>query len=468
MADKTATSDTFRSGGKKYITQTEYRIENGTATSGTADGSTIKLWEEISARDHSNLNVSSEELLTTGSLSVTPDVASGGFNTSDTRKYYVQVGQYNADGSKKWSPSQFTKGFNDEETLKEMVDRNNGRPSDLLKEAHNSSEKAVAKQARINPSKAKDIINATTVGEQGRQELTRSIADSPVKKGTRNTPDSFGGDIMRYPTNMSQQQDKIKIDMIKFIPKALTAGDAGFGDRREAGTKDIIGTVMLAIPGGIRDDNRVNWGSADMNAAQAKGAALALGMIRGDKQATSSGFDALREGVQDQNVRDAIAIGFAGAAVGAQGLLARTQGAVINPNTELLFNGPALRAFTFQFPFSPRSQAESVMVQRIIRFFKQGMAVQRTENAIFLKAPNVFQLKFVKGEGNQHEFLPKIKVCALLNCSVDYTPDGNYSTYTNSSMTKYTMSLTFNELDPLFNDEYETTGEGAVTNNIGF
>ena len=77
MADKTATSDTFRSGGKKYITQTEYRIENGTATSGTADGSTIKLWEEISARDHSNLNVSSEELLTTGSLSVTPDVASG-------------------------------------------------------------------------------------------------------------------------------------------------------------------------------------------------------------------------------------------------------------------------------------------------------------------------------------------------------------------------------------------------------
>ena len=464
MADKTATSDTFPSGGENYITQTKYRLENGTAVSGRSDGSTVDLWQQVSASDYGKLDIPDDEKLTTGSLSVTPDVASGGVTSSDTRKYYKLVGQYNTDGSKKWSTTASTTA----ELTNQMVDRNNGRPSDLLKEAHNSSEKAVAKQARISPSKAKDIINATTVGEQGRQELTRSIADSPVKKGTRNTPDSFGGDIMRYPTNMSQEQDKIKIDMIKFIPKKLNPSDSGFGDRREAGIKDIIGTVMLAIPGGIRDDNRVNWGSADMNAAQAKGAAIALEAIRGDGKGVASGLDELRKGIEDQNVRDAIAIGFAGAAVGAQGLLARTQGAVINPNTELLFNGPALRAFTFQFPFSPRSQAESVMVQRIIRFFKQGMAVQRTENAIFLKAPNVFQLKFVKGESNQHEFLPKIKVCALLNCSVDYTPDGNYSTYTNSSMTKYTMSLTFNELDPLFNDEYETEGEGAVTNNIGF
>ena len=108
---------------------------------------------------------------------------------------------------------------------------------------------------------------------------------------------------MRYPTNMSQQQDKIKIDMIKFIPKALTAGDTGFGDRREAGTKDIIGTVMLAIPGGIRDDNRVNWGSADMNAAQAKGSCPCSKLIRGNDPATASGFDALREGIEDPNVR---------------------------------------------------------------------------------------------------------------------------------------------------------------------
>ena len=63
-----------------------------------------------------------------------------------------------------------------------------------------------------------------------------------------------------------------------------------------------------------------------------------------------------------------------------------------------------------------------------------------------------------------------MKVCALLNCSVDYTPDGNYSTYENSSMTKYTMSLTFNELDPLYNDEYDddTTRKETQTTDIGF
>ena len=183
MADKTATSDTFPSGGENYITQTKYRLENGTAVSGRSDGSTVDLWQQVSASDYGKLDIPDDEKLTTGFV---------GAMGVDSRKYYKLVGQYNTDGSKKWSTTASTTA----ELTNQMVDRNNGRPSDLLKEAHNSSEKAVAKQAKISTSKAKDIINATTVGEQGRQELTRSIADSPVKKGTRNTPDSFGGDIM--------------------------------------------------------------------------------------------------------------------------------------------------------------------------------------------------------------------------------------------------------------------------------
>ena len=314
------------------------------------------------------------------------------------------------------------------------------------------------------------VTTATTASADNPGELSSKNRDQlrnlPTETGTRNSAGAFGPD-MKYPEDMKIEQDKIKISMIKFNPRSLSNQNTGFTDRPD--TKDIIGTVTLAIPGGIRDENSVKWGAQDMNAAQARLASVAFNFISEGKTPESADLASLQKDLTDPLTRTAIGLGFAGAAVGAQGLLARTTGAILNPNTELLFSGPALRAFTFTFPFSPRSKPESEMVQRIIRFFKQGMAVQRTKNAIFLKAPNVFELKYFNG-GADHTFLPKMKTCALLNCSVDYTPDGNYSTYENSSMTKYTMSLTFNELDPIYNDEYDNgkDNSGTQTTDIGF
>ena len=335
-------------------------------------------------------------------------------------------------------------------------------------------------EAGVSPERARlrtkelletgQVTTATTAAADNPGEFSSRNRDQlrnlPTETGTRNSAGAFGPD-MKYPEDMKIEQDKIKISMIKFNPRSLSNQNTGFTDRPD--TKDIIGTVTLAIPGGIRDENTVKWGSQDMNAAQARIASAAFNFISEGKTPESADLAALQKDLTDPLTRTAIGLGFAGAAVGAQGLLARTTGAILNPNTELLFSGPALRAFTFQFPFSPRSEDESKMVQRIIRFFKQGMAVQRTKNAIFLKAPNVFELKYFNG-GADHTFLPKMKTCALLNCSVDYTPDGNYSTYENSSMTKYTMSLTFNELDPIYNDEYDDgkDNSGTQTTDIGF
>ena len=81
------------------------------------------------------------------------------------------------------------------------------------------------------------------------------------------------------------------------------------------------------------------------------------------------------------------------------GLLARTKGATINPNLELLFNGPTLRPFSFQFRLSARNKTEAEEIIKIIRFFKQGMAPIRTEGNLFLLAPHTFQIHFVHAKG---------------------------------------------------------------------
>jgi hypothetical protein len=68
---------------------------------------------------------------------------------------------------------------------------------------------------------------------------------------------------------------------------------------------------------------------------------------------------------------------------------------------------------------------------------------------------------------SDHPYLNRFKECALVDCAVNYTPDGTYMTYGDSSMTAYELSLTFQELEPIFDDEYSDIDKNKDT-SIGF
>ena len=84
-------------------------------------------------------------------------------------------------------------------------------------------------------------------------------------------------------------------------------------------------------------------------------------MDGGDAMATT-----LRTAAESGQVPDAVANLLIGSAVGkdANNLLARTQGKIFNNNLQLLFTGPTLRPFTFQYVLSPRDQKESDNVKK--------------------------------------------------------------------------------------------------------
>ena len=147
--------------------------------------------------------------------------------------------------------------------------------------------------------------------------------------------------------------------------------------------------------------------------------------------------------------------------VDANELLARTEGNVLNNNLELLFRGPTLRPFNFSFNLSARDTSESRMIKKIIRAFKQSSAVQKTPGGLFLHAPNTYKLEFINGKTNRkHEFLPRVKECALLGVSMNYMPENTYMTYDDTSMVSYNMRLQFKELEPVFNDDYDKEDQG--------
>jgi len=152
------------------------------------------------------------------------------------------------------------------------------------------------------------------------------------------------------------------------------------------------------------------------------------------------------------------AVGVFGGNVTVNQLLAREQGAIFNPNMELLFNGPTLRQFRFSFKMTPRDDKESLQVKKIIREFKQSMAPkvvnQGGNSNLFLRTPNIFELRYRKGTGN-HPFLHRFKQCALTDMSVNYTGEGTYATYGDATPVSMIMDLTFKELEPVYDIDYD-------------
>ena len=279
--------------------------------------------------------------------------------------------------------------------------------------------------------------------------------------GTRN---SFGDQM--FPSDLAETgMDVIKFTMLEFKPRKISGGaTAGLGkiQKREKGRKGI-GTVMLPVPGGITDQNNADWGDGRANPLQVAGldiagSAIASGLEGGGTAAANQLKGLAKSATEAKKLLGGF---FAAGAVGLDPneVLARTQGAVINPNLELLFKGPALRPFNFTFQMGARNEGDSLQIIEILRFFKQGSAPQRTEAQMLIKAPHTFQIEYLH-RGAKNKFLNEIKECALLSVGVNYTPNNNYATFANGAPVSIELTLGFKELDPVFNDDYEGEGVG--------
>jgi hypothetical protein len=86
------------------------------------------------------------------------------------------------------------------------------------------------------------------------------------------------------------------------------------------------------------------------------------------------------------------------------------------------------------------------------------MAPKAEGPMLFLRSPQTWRLTY-KHKGGDHKFLNKFKECAMTNCSVQYTDGGNYSTYEDGAMTTYGLGLTFQELEPIFQNDYKGSNE---------
>jgi len=288
---------------------------------------------------------------------------------------------------------------------------------------------------------------------------TNQMMDAEIKKSAtakEGTRKNFGTFV--YPSELRKNdQDFIQFTVLEYSPKKFKAreGSLDFFGPREMMDKRNKGSVTLPIPANISDTNAVEWGADSMNAIQAALANIGMEFLTGRDAAGEITKTASAVAANKDALKTSLGAAVVEAATGSSGgsLLTRATGNIMNPNMELLFKKPSLRPFEFTFKLAPRSKEEAKQVIGIIRTFKQSMAVIRSESNLFLKTPHTYKLQY-KHRNQEHPYLNKFKECALMNMSVNYTPDGNYATYEDGVMTAYEMRLSFTEIEPIFNDEY--------------
>ena len=294
------------------------------------------------------------------------------------------------------------------------------------------------------------------------ESIFNEYSKRPPKKGAS---ENLPGDL-RYPYEILDES----MDFLKFTVFTYKRNKNSIKGNNQSSyiTRDDknlrgqeLGSIILPIPAQLTDTNTANYGSSNMNFMQEAGMDAAQALI-GQEGGTKAG-QAINKVVKEltsQMGSKAVSTFFASQAVNALGgnlspaqVLARGTGAVINPNMELLFSGPSLRNFSYSFKMTPRFQKEAHTVRTIIKAFKRNMAPKGAGGS-FLKTPNIFQIQYIHN-GKNHPYLNRIKMCALTNVATNYTGDGTYATYTDGAPISMGLNLTFSELTPIYNEDYE-------------
>lgn len=290
---------------------------------------------------------------------------------------------------------------------------------------------------------------------------------------------------LRYPNaQLERDSDFLEIKVVQYEPPGFDT-NANQGVRLRSSSDSLkknietpLGSIFLPIPETIQDSNGVSWGEDSINGLAAAGAGAVLNTIQSDtfseagQNLVGGTENAIKSLGGDAGTGKLLNSFFAskalnvfGANTSLGGVLARSSGQILNPNMELLFNGVQLRSFNFDFDLAPRDEKESDIVKKIIRTLKKSMSAKsqaqgnNNTSGLFIKSPDVYQLVYKTGK-DDHKFLHKFKPMALLNMSVNYTGAGTYATYDNTAPVHMKMNLSFQELNPVYAEDYDK-GQGA-------
>jgi len=241
-------------------------------------------------------------------------------------------------------------------------------------------------------------------------------------------------------------------------------------DYNQSGQYNLAGedykTILMYMPEDISTGFKANWGgkafsnigAAALRAAGAKGFQKITNTTDAISEASQrlyalGGAAALRKTIQS----------ITGDSISNNDVFGGISGAILNPNTELLFDSIDMRNFTLNFKMVPRSAPEADIINEICKIFKASMLPTKNPGKVFnalnqgiaagfIGVPKLCRVHFMVG-GEENKYLPKYKFCAITEVNVSMTPDGVYATYNNDAPVATSLSVSFQETKLVYADE---------------
>ena len=365
-----------------------------------------------------------------------------------------------------------------------------------------------ATSAELNAEYIKN--NKSNTNEEFIEQETNALESVTPKQ---NASAKGKTESMAYPLDLNFKQDHFKITKFNYVRPSVNqsksqretlVGETGpgyggkyrknsrYSAQNVAGDGVInsskpLGSIFLPMPKAT-DVNGVEWGKSELtisglaalggaNLLTAGGKFLARTeeemqndkaardlLVKNRREIDGSGATEMGSALYTQAMAK-LAGGVFGVELDADTVLARQGGRVLNPNAEMLFQGPVIRDFAFSFLMIARSQKEGDEIRKILRFLKLGMA-PKYRTTTYLKAPDVFTLEYKNGKGKDdllrtvNQFNPG--GLALTTMNVDYAPNGYWSAYRDSQPVILKMDLNFTELRPIYEGDQAGTPEDSV------
>ncbi len=328
---------------------------------------------------------------------------------------------------------------------------------------------------------------AATALQQGTFENGQfKVDNTTVNLNFKPTVDNNSSGALRYPEEMTIQDetDYVSFEFFKYNPpfgkgpqenrfdfsSVLETNaynfynSSGVRPKTEAKAKELkskLSPIVLYMPEDIQSQYGANWGGAEFGTA-------AVGMMRtfGTETPAPNVAASALGGMGKAKFYDEVLKqinSFTNANIQLNQFMGAVSGTILNPNTEMLYQGTSMRTFSLSFKMTPKRNEEALVIKKICNTFKKAMLPKiggqtiAGESVSLLSIPDVCQVTFMRG-GSAHDYLPIYKLCAITGVDVNYTADGTYATYEGGSPVSTKLTVNFKEMKILFQNDINEEG----------
>lgn len=304
------------------------------------------------------------------------------------------------------------------------------------------------------------------ISENGTYRIDKHQYPSDLSESTNN---KYGNNKVVFFINtqgaskISNQADSPTID----LPKYRYISNSGNELRKVAPVNTIVTkpnkrlttAISLYVPESVVKSYGVDWSMDDGESSQT-GELMAKTILAGIGKGNN------QSGSATENLVAALkTVGAAGGAfaLGQMDYISKATGLTPgNSKASLLFRGVEFGGFTFDYKFAPKSEEEAEKVLNIIRTFRHHMLPEFLDPAskyIYI-FPSEFEVRYYIGS-EENKYLEHHITAVLFNMNVNYTPNGQYTTFANGMPTHINMTLQFKELGTPHKDISPSDKSGA-------